>query len=49
MASAGVARPLRPEGWTVRYEYKMACFAEFRNEDQVALKCVHVPDPFGQG
>ena len=38
MASAGVARPLRPEGWTVRYEYKMACFAEFRSEDQVALK-----------
>ena len=38
MASAGIARPLRPEGWTVRYEYKMACFAEFRGEDQVALK-----------
>ncbi|KAH8827913.1 Gryzun, putative trafficking through golgi-domain-containing protein [Flagelloscypha sp. PMI_526] len=33
-----VARPLRPEGWTVRYEYKMACFAEFRGEDEVALK-----------
>lgn len=33
-------RPLRPEGWTVRYEYKMACFAEFRGEDEVALKCV---------
>ena len=33
-------RPLRPEGWTVRYEYKMACFAEFRGEDQVALKYV---------
>lgn len=32
------ARPLRPEGWTVRYEYKMACFAEFRGEDEVALK-----------
>lgn len=31
-------RPLRPEGWTVRYEYKMACFAEFRGEDEVALK-----------
>lgn len=29
---------LRPEGWTVRYEYKMACFAEFRSEDEVALK-----------
>jgi hypothetical protein len=34
------ARPLRPEGWTVRYEYKMACFAEFRGEDEIALKCV---------
>lgn len=33
-----IARPLRPEGWTVRYEYKMACFAEFRSEDEVALK-----------
>lgn len=33
-------RPLRPEGWTVRYEYKMACFAELRGEDEVALKCV---------
>jgi trafficking protein particle complex subunit 11 len=32
------SRPLRPEGWTVRYEYKMACFAEFRGEDEVALK-----------
>ncbi|KAH9915858.1 Gryzun, putative trafficking through golgi-domain-containing protein [Fomitopsis serialis] len=31
------SRPLRPEGWTVRYEYKMACFAEFRGEDEVAL------------
>jgi hypothetical protein len=39
---AVVARPLRPEGWTVRYEYKMACFAEFRGEDEVALKCVPV-------
>ena len=38
--TAVVARPLRPEGWTVRYEYKMACFAEFRGEDEVALKCV---------
>lgn len=34
------SRPLRPEGWTVRYEYKMACFAEFRGEDEVALKYV---------
>jgi len=33
-----IVRPLRPEGWTVRYEYKMACFAEFRGEDEVALK-----------
>jgi len=33
-------RPLRPEGWTVRYEYKMACFAELRGEDEVALKYV---------
>lgn len=24
----------------MRYEYKMACFAEFRGEDEVALKCV---------
>ena len=38
--SAMTARPLRPEGWTVRYEYKMACFAEFRGEDEVALKRV---------
>ena len=38
--TAVAPRPLRPEGWTVRYEYKMACFAEFRGEDQVALKYV---------
>lgn len=38
------ARPLRPEGWTVRYEYKMACFAEFRGEDEVALK--HFQDSY---
>ncbi|KAI8973973.1 Gryzun, putative trafficking through golgi-domain-containing protein [Trametes punicea] len=44
MASAGVARPLRPEGWTVRYEFKMASFAEFRGEDQVALK--HYQDAY---
>ncbi|KAH8087832.1 Gryzun, putative trafficking through golgi-domain-containing protein [Cristinia sonorae] len=37
-------RPLRPEGWTVRYEYKMACFAEFRGEDEVALK--HYQDTY---
>lgn len=39
----GPTRPLRPEGWTVRYEYKMACFAEFRGEDEVALKYTY-PD-----
>ncbi|KAJ3575278.1 hypothetical protein NP233_g1192 [Leucocoprinus birnbaumii] len=39
-----IARPLRPEGWTVRYEYKMACFAEFRGEDEVALK--HYQDAY---
>ncbi|KZT72294.1 hypothetical protein DAEQUDRAFT_722961 [Daedalea quercina L-15889] len=38
------SRPLRPEGWTVRYEYKMACFAEFRGEDEVALK--HYQDAY---
>ncbi len=27
----------------MRYEYKMACFAEFRGEDQVALKYVLLP------
>lgn len=37
-APATGSRPLRPEGWTVRYEYKMACFAEFRGEVEVALK-----------
>ncbi|TCD61939.1 hypothetical protein EIP91_007679 [Steccherinum ochraceum] len=37
-------RPLRPEGWTVRYEHKMACFAEFRGEDEVALK--HYQDAY---
>ncbi|KAG6879137.1 hypothetical protein C0992_004954 [Termitomyces sp. T32_za158] len=36
--TTNIPRPLRPEGWTVRYEYKMACFAEFRGEDEVALK-----------
>ncbi|EIM80572.1 uncharacterized protein STEHIDRAFT_67962 [Stereum hirsutum FP-91666 SS1] len=41
---ANIARPLRPEGWTVRYEYKMACFAEFRGEDEVALK--HYQDSY---
>ncbi|KAK0212298.1 hypothetical protein DFS33DRAFT_1482222 [Desarmillaria ectypa] len=41
---AGTIQPLRPEGWTVRYEYKMACFAEFRGEDEVALK--HYQDAY---
>lgn len=38
LGTASPARPLRPEGWTVRYEYKMASFAEFRGEYEVALK-----------
>ena len=38
LGGLNVGRPLRSEGWTVRYEYKMACFAEFRSEDEVALK-----------
>ncbi|TRM69045.1 Gryzun, putative trafficking through golgi-domain-containing protein [Schizophyllum amplum] len=42
--STHVMRPLRPEGWTVRYEYKMACFAEFRGEGEVALK--HYQDAY---
>lgn len=32
------AVPLRPIGWTVRYEYKMGTFAEFRFEEEVARK-----------
>lgn len=46
LISMGVTstRPLRPEGWTVRYEYKMACFAEFRGEYEVALK--HYQDAY---
>ncbi len=40
ITSTNIARPLRPEGWTVRYEYKMGCFAEFRGENDVALKLV---------
>ncbi|KAF8627616.1 hypothetical protein AX15_004317 [Amanita polypyramis BW_CC] len=42
--STNIARPLRPEGWTVRYEYKMGCFAEFRGENDVALK--HYQDAY---
>jgi len=37
-------QPLRPQGWIVRYEYKMACFAEFRGEVEVARKCTCLPD-----
>lgn len=47
VSSVPVTRPLRPEGWTVRYEYKMACFAEFRGEDEVALKYVSFVDSSG--
>ncbi|KAJ6631526.1 Gryzun, putative trafficking through golgi-domain-containing protein [Mycena sp. CBHHK59/15] len=45
LGTASIVRPLRPEGWTVRYEYKMACFAEFRGEDDIALK--HYQDAYG--
>lgn len=38
--ASAIPTPLRPEGWTIRYEYKMACFAEFRGEEEVALKYV---------
>ncbi|KZT58702.1 hypothetical protein CALCODRAFT_432256 [Calocera cornea HHB12733] len=34
----GPPRPLRPEGWAVRYEYKMGVFAEFRGEWELARK-----------
>ncbi|KAK7057624.1 Gryzun, putative trafficking through golgi-domain-containing protein [Favolaschia claudopus] len=44
LGTPGIGRPLRPEGWTVRYEYKMACFAEFRGEDDIALK--HYQDAY---
>jgi len=33
-----IPRPLRPEGWSIRYSYKLAAFAEFRGEFEVALK-----------
>lgn len=29
---------LSPAGWHIRYEYKQACFAELRGENEVALK-----------
>ncbi|KAF8160473.1 Gryzun, putative trafficking through golgi-domain-containing protein [Mycena galopus ATCC 62051] len=45
VGTAGLGRLLRPEGWTVRYEYKMACFAEFCGEDHIALK--HYQDTYG--
>ncbi|KAG8874127.1 hypothetical protein FRB97_006117 [Tulasnella sp. 331] len=32
------ARPLRAVGWKVRYDYKLALFAEFRMEEEVARK-----------
>ncbi|TFY61235.1 hypothetical protein EVG20_g7135 [Dentipellis fragilis] len=44
VGTPSIMRPLRPEGWTVRYEFKMACFAEFRGEDEVALK--HYQDAY---
>lgn len=37
---ASTGRPLRSEGWAVRYEYKMATFAEFRAEEELARKSV---------
>lgn len=33
-----VPRPLRSIGWQVRYDYKLAIFAEFRMEEEVARK-----------
>jgi hypothetical protein len=39
-AHSGAVRPLRPVGWTTRYDYKMATFAELRGEEDVALKFV---------
>lgn len=45
-ASSGVvpAAPLGPPGWTVRYDYKLAVFAECRQELPVALK--HYEDAY---
>ncbi|KAG9036541.1 hypothetical protein FRB95_008596 [Tulasnella sp. JGI-2019a] len=37
-AGAITARPLRAIGWKVRYDYKLALFAEFRMEEEVARK-----------
>ncbi|KAJ3037737.1 hypothetical protein HDV00_001387, partial [Rhizophlyctis rosea] len=33
----GAAKPLTPLGWSVRYEYKMAVFAEFRQDVDNAI------------
>ncbi|KAG8957730.1 hypothetical protein FRC03_009851 [Tulasnella sp. 419] len=33
-----IGRPLREIGWIVRYEYKLALFAEFRMEEELARK-----------
>jgi len=39
-------QPLRPIGWSVRYDYKLATFAEFRSEEEVARK--HYEDCWSQ-
>lgn len=39
-AAAAVKGALSERGWNVRYDYKLALFAELRNEVEVALKCV---------
>lgn len=33
LSSPNTPAPLALMGWTIRYEYKMACFAEFRGEN----------------
>lgn len=43
-SNANANSQLSPTGWTLRYEYKMACFAEFRGENEVALK--HYQDAY---
>ncbi|KAH7102159.1 Foie gras liver health family 1-domain-containing protein [Auriculariales sp. MPI-PUGE-AT-0066] len=40
------ALPLRPIGWSIRYDYKLAAFAEFRSEEEVARK--HYEDCWSQ-
>ncbi|KAF8514641.1 Foie gras liver health family 1-domain-containing protein [Hysterangium stoloniferum] len=37
-STRALSQPLRTQGWIARYEYKMACFAEFRGEEEVARK-----------